>query len=163
MERAFLLLGSNEGDRMTFLAKAIMAIIQKAGKSFACSSIYETAAWGKDGEPSFLNQVIGIVTSLTPEELLKTAQSIESDLGRIRTEKWSRRTIDIDILFYGSKIIETPDLIVPHPGIAQRKFTLVPLAEVAPHFMHPVLNKTMEELLRECHDTLAVGRIEFRI
>ena len=157
MVTVFLLLGSNLGDRSDYLEKARLQIGLQAGKLLIFSSIYETAAWGDIPQRPFLNQVVCIETFLAPEQLLKITQAIESSLGRVRSEKWAARTLDIDILFYGSEIIETPDLVIPHPAIQQRRFTLVPLIEVAPGFVHPVLNKTSEVLLSECNDTLAVN------
>ena len=156
MVRAFVLLGSNEGERATYLEKARLRISQLAGKLFAASSIYETAAWGKEDQASFLNQVVGIETSLSPRLLLETLLAIEDSLGRTRTKKWAARTIDLDILFYGDQVVEEPGLVIPHPAIEQRRFTLVPLAEVAPVFIHPVLKKSMKELLVECNDPLEV-------
>lgn len=156
MVRAFVLLGSNEGERATYLENARFRISQLAGKLFAASSIYETAAWGKEDQASFLNQVVGIETSLSPRLLLETLLAIEDSLGRTRTEKWAARTIDLDILFYGDQVVEEPGLVIPHPAIEQRRFTLVPLAEVAPVFIHPVLKKSMKELLVECNDPLEV-------
>lgn len=156
MVRAFVLLGSNEGERATYLENARLRISQLAGKLSAASSIYETAAWGKEDQASFLNQVVGIETSLSPGLLLETLLAIEDSLGRTRTEKWAPRTIDLDILFYGDQVVEEPGLVIPHPAIEQRRFTLVPLAEVAPVFIHPVLKKSMKELLVECNDPLEV-------
>ena len=156
MVTAFLLLGSNVGDREGYLEKARRQIRQHAGKLAMVSSIYETVSWGQLSQPLFLNQVAGIETGLLPKQLLTIVQQIETSLGRHRAEKWAPRTLDIDILFYGNQIVETPELIVPHPAIAQRKFTLIPLAEVAPGFVHPLLHRTIVELLSECVDPLAV-------
>ncbi len=156
MVRAFLLLGSNEGDLPEYLAKAIDQIGTLAGRILQYSALYETAAWGKTNQPSFLNQVIEIETSLTPIDLLTKIQSIESNLGRTRAEKWAARTLDIDILFYGNQEITEPSLVIPHPAIAQRRFTLVPLAELAPNFIHPILKKSITTLLNECPDKLDV-------
>ncbi len=157
MVTAFLLLGSNVGDREGYLEKAKNQIIEHAGKLVIASSIYETEAWGQLSQALFLNQVLAIETSLIPKQLLTVVQQIETSLGRHRIEKWAPRTLDIDILFYGSQTIETPDLIIPHPAIPQRKFTLMPIVEVAPGFVHPVLRKTMVELLSACVDPLAVN------
>ena len=160
MVRAYLLLGSNEVDRANYLENARFRISLLAGKLTAASSVYETAAWGKTDQGPFLNQVVAVDTELGPELLMQTLFAIENSLGRKRTvEKWAPRTIDIDLLFYGDEIIETPALTVPHPEIAARKFALVPLAEVANGLVHPVLKKKMAELLTECTDELAVEKM----
>ncbi|CAN5223171.1 2-amino-4-hydroxy-6-hydroxymethyldihydropteridinediphosphokinase [soil metagenome] len=156
MIRVFLLLGSNEGNRKGYLEKARFEIGLQGGLCFITSSIYQTAAWGKEDQAAFLNQVIGIETELRAEDLLKTLLNIEAKIGRTRTEKWGSRIIDIDILFYGNKIIKTGDLVVPHPRIQERRFTLVPLSDVAPDLIHPVLQKNVSQLLEECSDELEV-------
>ena len=156
MVRAFLLLGSNLGDRLDYLEKARNKIKRLAGKIVAISSIYQTAAWGKTEQAPFLNQVIGVQTKLNPEDLLKATQFIETDLGRTHEEKWAARTLDIDILFYGDQIINSSTLTIPHAGIAERRFTLEPLVEVEPEFIHPALKKTVHQLLGECKDILPV-------
>ncbi|HRI80701.1 MAG TPA: 2-amino-4-hydroxy-6-hydroxymethyldihydropteridine diphosphokinase [Cyclobacteriaceae bacterium] len=154
--RAFLLLGSNLGDRPDFLEKGRTLIKKRIGKVVAISSIYQTAAWGNTKQAAFLNQVIGVETKLLPEALLKAAQEIELLQGRTQTEKWGPRTLDIDILFYGDQVIKTPDLIIPHPEIANRRFTLEPLMEVEPDLVHPVLSKSIRKLLATCKDELPV-------
>jgi 2-amino-4-hydroxy-6-hydroxymethyldihydropteridine diphosphokinase len=159
MVRAFLLLGSNQGDREGYLEKACHEIGLKAGTVTGKSSRYQTAAWGKEDQPAFINQVLVMETNLSPVELLKAVLKIESDLGRKRSEKWGSRTIDIDILFYGDQIIETSELTIPHPRIAERRFTLVPMVEVDGEFVHPVLGKSMRLLLVECDDMLTVERV----
>lgn len=158
MVRSFVLLGSNKCERDTYLENARVRISLLAGKLFTASSIYETSAWGKEDQAPFLNQVVGIETSLAPGLLLETLLAIETSLGRTRTEKWATRTIDLDILFFGDQVVEEPGVVIPHPAIKQRRFTLVPLAEVAPAFIHPVLKKSMELLLVECSDQLEVVR-----
>src|SRR6185295_10012796 len=117
--RAFLLLGSNLGDRPDHLEKGRTLIKKRIGKLVAISSIYQTAAWGNTEQAAFLNQVIGVETKLSPALLLKAAQEIEVQQGRTHTEKWAPRTLDIDILFFGDQVINTPDLIIPHPEIAR--------------------------------------------
>ncbi len=156
MVRAFLLLGSNKGNRPDYLEKARQLLAARCGKLFALSALYETSAWGNAEQPAFLNQVAGLETKLDPHHLLNTILDIESSLGRVRTKKWASRTLDIDILFYGEHIIHSGDLTVPHPAIAERRFTLVPMAEIAPEFQHPVLKKNMTQLLEECADKLEV-------
>lgn len=155
----FLLLGSNTGNRVANLANSLSGLNAHFGTPVQTSSVYETEAWGKTDQPDFLNQVIQYECFLQPTEVLGLLQSIEKKLGRIRREKWGPRIIDIDLLYAGEQIICLPDLIVPHPGIATRRFVLEPLSEISPDFMHPVLQKTNRELLVLCQDTLLVKKI----
>jgi len=122
------------------------------GQSF----IYETAPWGKTDQPGFLNQCLQYKTSLLPGQLLDRCMAIEAFMKRERIIKWGPRTIDIDILFYNQDIVNTPLLIIPHPAIAERRFVLIPLAELSPTLLHPVYLKTITELLKECKDPLEV-------
>lgn len=154
--RTFLLLGSNLGDRQDYLDKARTLIKKKIGKVVAISSVYQTAAWGNTEQQAFLNQVIGVETKLTPEQILSAISDIENTNGRTREGKWTPRTLDIDILFYGDKVIKTPNLTIPHPEIENRRFTLEPLMEVEPELMHPVLKKSIQQLLSICPDLLPV-------
>ncbi|MEQ9100250.1 MAG: 2-amino-4-hydroxy-6-hydroxymethyldihydropteridine diphosphokinase [Imperialibacter sp.] len=155
----FLLLGSNQGDRLATLLEAGRMINERIGQMVRSSSIYTTQAWGQTDQADFLNQVIEIESGLTAKEALNHALKIENHLGRRRVEKWGPRVIDIDILYVGDEIIKTDELVVPHPQIQFRRFTLAPLAEVAPNFIHPVLGKSQKQLLSECVDTLDVIRI----
>lgn len=150
----YLLLGTNMGDRMANLEEAKNRI----GNVLQSSSVYSTAAWGVEEQPEFYNQVIEIESELDPEELLKKILDIEIEMGRKRIVKWGPRLIDIDILFYRDVILKSNDLIVPHPEIQNRRFTLVPLEEIYKG-VHPVLKKTMRELLDDCKDTLEVKRL----
>lgn len=152
----FLSLGTNLGDRNQHLATARTWIEAKAGKIIKESAVYQTAAWGKTDQPDFYNQVIEIESILSPEDLLRTTLGIEADMGRIRTEVWGARTIDIDILLYSDIIVEREHLSIPHPRMNNRKFTLIPLAEIAPEVIHPVAKKTIRELLAICTDSLNV-------
>jgi 2-amino-4-hydroxy-6-hydroxymethyldihydropteridine diphosphokinase len=152
----FLLLGTNLGDRSQHLATARALIEARAGKIIKTSAIYQTAAWGKTDQPDFYNQVIEIESILSPDELLKTTLGIEEEMGRVRTEVWGARTIDIDILLYSDIMVEREHLIIPHPRMNNRKFTLIPLAEIAPEVIHPVTQKTIRELLAICTDKLNV-------
>jgi 2-amino-4-hydroxy-6-hydroxymethyldihydropteridine diphosphokinase len=155
----FILLGSNQGDRLKNLSEARQAISGFPSVIVKTSGIYQTQAWGNENQDDFYNQVVEISTFLLPAELLIKIQEAEVSLGRIRTEKWGPRIIDIDILFFNNAVIETPSLVIPHPGIPDRKFTLIPLNEIAPDFFHPVLHKKIGTLLQECSDRLDVNRI----
>lgn len=155
----YLLLGSNVGNREEKLQQAINQIVNWTGMLVKTSSLYETEAWGFKNQMAFLNLCIQIKTILPAPQLLTKLKQIETDLGRIETIKWGPRVIDIDILFYGNEIINTDKLIVPHPYLAERKFTLEPLNEIASHFMHPVLHKTIAQLLAECRDNSDVRRL----
>lgn len=157
----FLLLGSNEGDPVRNLDVAREQIVAQVGVITKQSSLYRTAAWGIEEQPDFLNQVLEIATALTPEVLLEKILAIELAMGRVRTKKWGPRLIDIDLLFYGGEVRDTKSLILPHPGIPERRFTLLPLSEIAPEFIHPMLKKTVVDLLRECSDPLEV--LKFKI
>lgn len=152
----YLLLGSNLGNREENLFRA-RDYINNSYPILACSSIYQTQAWGNTEQPDYLNQVIQISCTNSPQVLLKQILCIENDMGRIRTIKWGARTIDIDILFYGQTIIHESNLIIPHPEIANRRFTLLPFAELANDFTHPILNKNCAQLLRECADQSIVN------
>jgi 2-amino-4-hydroxy-6-hydroxymethyldihydropteridine diphosphokinase len=151
-----LLLGSNEGDRCGYLASAKKQLNSRCGNIVKESAIYETAAWGKTDQSAFLNQAIVLETELDPFELLRSTRSIELDCGRERTVRWGSRTLDIDILFFNDEIIQTAELQVPHPGIPDRRFALVPLNDIACNKIHPVLQRSMEELLKVCPDHLEV-------
>ncbi|WP_342647293.1 2-amino-4-hydroxy-6-hydroxymethyldihydropteridine diphosphokinase [Mucilaginibacter sp. CSA2-8R] len=159
MVDVYLLLGSNLGNRQLYLQDAARYIEKGAGKIMACSGIYETQSWGKTDAPNYLNQVLLIQTELQPQLLLAELLNIEIMLGRRRLEKWGSRTVDIDILFYGEETIDEPNLIVPHPELHNRRFTLEPLAEIAPELRHPILNKTVLLLKNELKDALAVKKV----
>lgn len=145
-------IGGNKGDRAAYLKKAIEAL-SKQVTLVTSSQIYETEVWGGVAtNGNFLNQVICIQTDLVPISLLKLIQKIELDLGRTREQHWGDRTIDIDILYFGSEVWNTPTLSIPHPYLAQRTFVLLPLVEILPTKIHPVFGKTSLELLAECTD-----------
>jgi len=152
-----LLLGSNMGDSLACLKTAIHHIENRLSPIIMASSVYKTAAWGKVNQADFYNQVVAIKSSLTPEEILTITLDIEMQMGRERIEKWAERVIDIDILFYGNDIIDNPNLKVPHPYLHVRRFTLIPLQEILPQFVHPVFNKTIDTLLDNCSD---IGKVE---
>jgi len=159
MNRAFLLTGGNMDDRHAELERCAGLIAAACGKISAVSAFYETAAWGKTDQPPFLNQAIELETAFDARELLQELLAIEKRLGRVRKEKNGPRLIDIDILLFNDEVIDEPHLKVPHPELANRRFALTPLAELAKKLVHPVLKKTIEELLRDCPDTLAVKKL----
>lgn len=159
MEKAYLLLGSNLGDSKKNISDAVEFIRKEIGAVNKQSSLYQTASWGKTNQPDFINQVILIETILKPEQLLKNILVIEKKLGRERLEKWGSRTIDIDVLFYGDQIVSEKDLTVPHPFLHQRRFTLMPLMELDPNLVHPVLKATIKQLFDELDDHLSVIQI----
>lgn len=156
MISTYLLLGTNLGDRLSQLDRARRAIGENIGELVACSAVYETEAWGNPDQPDYLNQVINVRTPLEATVLLDVVHTIEKALGRDRKEKWGARVIDIDILFYGEEVIEAEHLHVPHPHIHERRFVLVPLAEIAGHFVHPTLLQPISNLLEATSDTLSV-------
>lgn len=153
---AYLLLGTNMGDRVALLSRARNEISHEIGTLRRISSIYETDAWGNEEQPSYLNQVVLAATPLQPLQLLEKINGIEKRLGRIRVNKWESRLIDIDILYYANQVINQATLQVPHPHLANRRFALAPLQEIAPGFIHPVSGKTTTELLNYTSDKLAV-------
>lgn len=149
-------LGTNMGNRAENLKKAIHAIELNLGHIVRQSSVYETKPWGNSNQPDFFNQVILIHSNKTPEECLLILFSIEKQMGRIREEKWGARIIDLDLLYVNGFIMKTETLSLPHPGITERKFVLIPLVEIAPDFVHPELQKNQRQLLNECPDFLEV-------
>lgn len=148
----YFLLGANLGDRVQTLYRAVALIMERVGTVVQQSVLYETAPWGILDQPAYLNQVLAVKTMLLPEDVLVQTQIIEQELGRIRFEKWGARVIDIDMLYYDHLVQQSDILTIPHPYLHQRRFTLVPLAEIAPNFVHPIFKKTTRELLTECAD-----------
>ncbi|SKB38740.1 2-amino-4-hydroxy-6-hydroxymethyldihydropteridine diphosphokinase [Daejeonella lutea] len=159
MNIAYLLLGSNLGNSIKYLSDASKLITQRLGAVTSASSLYQTASWGKNDQPDFINQVIAIGTELGPSDLLKGVLSIELALGRERKEKWGSRTIDIDILLYGDQIVNESDLKIPHPFLHERRFCLEPLCEIAPKLVHPSLNRPFVDLLNDLSDSLFVKKL----
>ncbi|MDB5159580.1 MAG: 2-amino-4-hydroxy-6-hydroxymethyldihydropteridine diphosphokinase [Mucilaginibacter sp.] len=159
MNNVFLLLGSNLGDRKLFLQQAIMHVAYDIAPTIKISSVYETESWGKTDEPDYLNMIVELQTELSAAEVLRKILNIENVMGRTRDQKWGSRIIDIDILYYNSDIINEPGLQIPHPELHKRRFTLEPLEEIAPDFVHPVLNKTSRQLKKELKDSLIVKKL----
>ncbi len=158
MNEVFLLLGSNVGVRLQNIENAMAKLEQKAGVLIDCSSVYETEPWGFVSKTHFLNVVVGIKTHLSAEKLLEVILEIEKELGRVRQGKtYSSRTIDIDILFYNSEIINKIHLTVPHPEIPNRQFTLIPMCEIAGKYIHPQNGLSMQEMLFKCRDKSKVS------
>jgi 2-amino-4-hydroxy-6-hydroxymethyldihydropteridine diphosphokinase len=153
-------MGSNLGDRLHALEYSAKILKNKVGPIKQASSIYETEPWGKSNQPVFLNQVLVLDTEMVPDMIMEVNKQIEKDLQRKRFEKWGSRTIDIDILFYGSEVFDQADLQIPHPALHERNFTLIPLKEIASELVHPTLNKTIEELLKESPDPLGATVFE---
>lgn len=158
MNSAFILLGGNIGNRQQLLADAMILITQKAGEIAKFSAIYETDAWGFEADQKFLNQVLEIMTIYTPQKLLAILKDIELKLGRIRKtgDLYNNRSIDLDILFYNNIVIQEEDLQIPHPRLHLRKFTLLPLLEIAQDKIHPGFNQNIADLLYQCDDELNV-------
>lgn len=155
MNTTYLLLGSNLDDRQGMIRKAVERINDRIGPVTGSSSVYESEPWGFESECSFLNQVVKVDTGLSPHELLEAILNIESKLGRkrdSRVERYSSRSIDIDILFYNEDIISENNLNIPHPRIPERMFTLLPLCELNPSMVHPVYQRTVKELMALCSD-----------
>ncbi len=148
------------GNREDNLNRAKALIEQYIGKVITISHFYETQAWGKTGQPNFYNQALAVETSQYPQVVLKNIFKIEELMGRVRSEKWADRVIDIDILLFNEDIVEQDDLKIPHPHLHERNFALVPLMEVAGEVIHPILNLAIEDVYFECIDTLDVIIIE---
>lgn len=152
MKGIFLLLGSNLGDKEANLRGAIQRLADHQVILTDYSSVYETAPWGNTNQDWFLNIVIRVDTLHAPHELIKVCQKVEEEMGRKRIGKWGAREIDIDILYYDNVELQEPTLTLPHPGIALRRFTLLPLTELVPDEIHPVLGVMQKELLDRCPD-----------
>ncbi|WP_316738959.1 2-amino-4-hydroxy-6-hydroxymethyldihydropteridine diphosphokinase [Pedobacter aquatilis] len=157
---AYLLLGGNLGDRKRNLEDAIELLDREVGEVFIQSSIYETAAWGKTDQPSFLNQAVGLYTNFNAVDVLEKALGIEAKLGRIRKEKWGERLIDIDLILFGDEVVDIEGkLQIPHPQMQYRKFVMQPLVEIAPDVEHPILKKSIFQIALNISDDLEVKKI----
>lgn len=161
MKGIYLLLGTNLGDRLENLKKAAEILETHNVTIIDYSSVYESAPWGNENQPWFLNMVLRIDTILPPERLLESCLETEKLMGRERLAKWGERIIDVDILYYDNETIQTDSLTIPHPEIQNRRFTLMPLVEISPNEIHPSLGKINAELLQTCDDPLACNISEF--
>jgi len=161
---AYISLGSNLGNRAYHLQKSLFSLGERIGEIRSISHVYQSPAWGFEGG-DFLNACVGLQTGLPPEELLKTLLDIEKEAGRLRepSEGYRSRTLDLDLLYYGSEAIQTTFLKVPHPSLHKRRFILRPLSDIAPQFYHPVLGKDHRNLLQECRDTTPVEKLPLRL
>lgn len=158
--RVFLGMGSNIGDRTRRLEQAAELIAKLPDTEVVrLSSVYETEPWGLSGQRDFLNQVAEIRTDLSPDGLLEACRAIETRLGRKRKNRWGPRTIDIDILYFGTAVVDEENLRIPHPAVAGRRFVLAPLAEIAPGFIDPESGRTVTEMLEACADSGSVRRV----
>ncbi|HEY4291094.1 MAG TPA: 2-amino-4-hydroxy-6-hydroxymethyldihydropteridine diphosphokinase [Puia sp.] len=160
MNISYLLIGGNQGERTAQLALAREKIAARTGRLLRVSSLYETAAWGKTDQASFLNQALKLETRLEASVLIDVVLNIEQQMGRQRLERYGSRIIDIDILFFNDTILRLPNLVIPHPEIQNRRFVLTPMAEIAPLLIHPILGLNIEQLLEACPDPLAVQRLK---
>lgn len=161
MNRLVILLGGNIGDKIPNLTKAVFLIESELGKVVLKSSLYESEPWGYDDAYQYLNAVVIVETSYSAKRCLDVLLSIERKLGRTRkqTKTYEARTIDLDVLFYNNDIIEEKDLLVPHPLLHKRNFTLIPLKELIPNFIHPMLKKSIITLYKESNDVSLVNKI----
>lgn len=160
MNYAYLVIGGNMGDREQELLRAIQLLEERCGAVIDRSSIFETAPWGKTDQDDFLNRALVLETGLASRDLLKEVLYIETLMGRNRKEKLGPRIIDIDIIFFNHEVVNEPELTVPHPEMANRRFVLEPLNQVIPAYIHPVSYKTVKQLLDECTDPLPVKKIQ---
>jgi len=158
MNTAYLLIGGNVGDRAANLQTALKRISETCGTITSTSSLYETAAWGNTNQPSFYNQAVVVTTPLSPVALMDQLLEIELEMGRIRTQKYGPRTIDLDILMIDELVISSEKLTIPHPQMQNRRFALLPLVEVAPTLTHPLLDQSIGVLLQNFPDTLDVQK-----
>lgn len=159
MSKVYLLLGSNMGDRCEILARACELIEERCGTIVSRSPLYESEPWGFDASIWFVNQAVELMTDANPYLLMLMLLNIERELGRRRNcikRGYASRPIDIDMLYYDRLVTDTPDLVLPHPRLHERRFVLIPLCDIAPNWVHPVLKLTQRELLEKCEDKAEV-------
>ncbi len=147
--RAYVALGSNLGNKHGNLERALGLLLQRGVVILQVSPYIETEPYGVTDQPTFLNGVCCVLTTLTPIELLRTLLAVEQEMGRVRLRHWGERNIDLDLIFYDDVIMQTKELVLPHPDMHNRDFVLLPMAEIAPDFVHPVLHQTMQQLKEE--------------
>lgn len=160
MNGGWLLLGANLGDRKRNFEQAVKGLSNLSLKIIEQSSVFESEPWGLQDQPWFWNMVLEIQTSFNPKELLAHCLQLEAKMGRVRKQKWGERLIDIDILYFDNLTLKETGLEIPHPGIPERKFTLMPLVEKWPDKIHPTLHKTQAELLFGLASTLVCKKID---
>ena len=163
MEKCYILFGSNMGDRDKIFAQACLYINNRCGRVVKTSAAYESEPWGFEAMEWFLNRLVIVETELEPEAMMRQLLDIEAELGRVRHPEvggYTSRTVDLDILYYGSRIVLTDSLVIPHPRLHLRRFALLPLCELVPQFVHPAFNLTQAELLRRCPDVSVVRKTE---
>lgn len=160
LNKVYLHTGSNIGDKKARLLQALVYIEAEVGTILKTSALYQTEAWGLTNQDDFFNQAVLVNTEFKPLEVLNKLKEIEIKMGRIKTERWTARIIDIDILFWDNELVNEPSLTIPHPHIPERNFVLIPMLEIAPYLVHPLLNKNIEELYLESKDTQEVILLE---
>ncbi len=146
MAIAYVGIGSNIGNRQANCREAVRMLVENGLVVLRQSSLIETEPWGITDQPRFINMAVAVETDVAPEQLLVILKNIEKSMGRVEAVRWGPRVIDLDILFYDDLILDTEGLVIPHPHLHERDFVLNPLAEIAPEKIHPLLNKTVEEL-----------------
>ena len=162
--KVFISLGSNLGDRLQYMQRAVGAITQlPSTKVSTISSVYETEPVGEKNQPEFYNAVVELSTTLGPFELFKGLKGIEQSLGRTKTKRWGPREIDLDVLYYGTQVMDVTELSIPHPEIHNRRFVLVPLSEIAADFLDPATRQSVKQLLAQCVDTNTVATTSLKI
>ena len=162
MEKCYILFGSNQGDKAAIFEQACLYINNRCGQITRISSAYESEPWGFDSDEWFLNRLIEIQTGMQPDALMEELLQIESELGRVRHPKmkgYTSRTADLDILYFGSQVINTERVVAPHPRLHLRRFALMPLCDLIPDFVHPIFQLTQSELLERCTDDSVVNKL----